>query len=530
MASIIHTFTRFRTSRIIHLGLLFVLIFSVYSNVLSGPFLWDDEALVKNNPAITDWRNIPTFFSFSSWPTEDGTSFYRPIQLITYVCDYTVWGLNPYGYHLTNVFLHFLVCASMYFFFTAIISAPGAVFCATALFAVHPVHTEAVSYISGRADLLAAFFLVITVFGFYHLSVQKKKTLSVFLLLVTFLGALLSKEVATVACIVVFICIYRRKKRRVIQYVFIVGMIIVTALYWYLRLEATDVAIAYDIYGFSFTERLRLAVTVFAKYFILMLAPISLHMEYAVFPPERFRSPVFIYSALFALALVISSFYVGRKFRVKAALSTLWYIVFLLPVLNFVPINATFSEHWLYIPMIGITFLFAQIFSQISNKKVQVLFLCCNIVVLGLLGFRTYQRNHDWTDPARFYQGILDYNPYNVKVLYNLGNEYLRLKEYEKAIASYQKILAVSTRYDLRTRGQGADVLLIRLLTKTYNNLGNAYRARKDYQSALSAYEKSLMLSPEHMLTHKNIASLYRLLGKDANAQQHETYVNSISH
>lgn len=528
MTPITHIIWQLRTRKIIHIGLLFFLIFGLYSNVLDGPFLWDDEALVKNNAAITDWRNIPDFFSFRAWPTEDQTSFYRPVQMITYVFDHALWGLDPYGYHLTNVFLHFLVCACMYGFFRAILSAPFASFCAVALFAAHPVHTEAVSYISGRADILAAFFLVCTLFGAYYFLILKKKAVYVLPLLIAFLGALLSKEIATVACVLACVCVYKKSDRRIIPYGFVLALIIMTILYWYLRLGATEFGVAYDIYEFSVAERLRLALTVFAKYFILMLAPVSLHMEYAVFPPERFSSPVFILSALFTVGALSSIVYLRKRSQFNAVFGALWYIVFLLPVLNFIPINATFAEHWVYVPMIGLIFLLAHCTACISTKKIRVIFLVCGIGVIGLMGYRTYQRNYDWTDPVRFYEGILDYNGYNVKVLYNLGNEYLRSNDYDAAIRCYEKILAVTTRYDLRTRGQGADALLLRILTKTYNNLGNAYRARKDYDRALSAYEKSLIVSPRHMLTHKNIASLYRVLGHESKAEEHESHLELI--
>ena len=90
--------------------LIIILGFAVYGNSLNGQFIWDDEHLIENNPNIKSWSYLPRIF------TEDigagggkEYSFYRPLQMMTYMADYSLWRLNVKGYHLTNIILHILV-------------------------------------------------------------------------------------------------------------------------------------------------------------------------------------------------------------------------------------------------------------------------------------------------------------------------------------------------------------------------------------------------------------------------------------
>ena len=140
---------------------------AVYSNSLKGQFLWDDEGLIQYNPHIKNWGYLSKIFiSNLRAGAGDSTNFYRPVQVFTYLIDYSLWKLNVIGYHMTNVLLHILVALSIYWliqilFGDRILSLLTALF-----FVVHPIHTEAITYISGRADPLAALFILLC-FIFY---------------------------------------------------------------------------------------------------------------------------------------------------------------------------------------------------------------------------------------------------------------------------------------------------------------------------------------------------------------------------
>src|SRR3990167_2150488 len=134
-----------------------------YSNSLNGIFVFDDHSYIENNPAIYDLFNFKAITQFH--PS-------RPFGTYTFALDYSVWGLNPFGYHLTNLLIHLMTSLLVWCFLTMILSTPGAANCpprewvaliAALIFAVHPIHTEAVNYITQRYTSLAGFFYLAAV-------------------------------------------------------------------------------------------------------------------------------------------------------------------------------------------------------------------------------------------------------------------------------------------------------------------------------------------------------------------------------
>jgi len=138
--------------------LIIILGFAIYGNSLYGQFIWDDKYLIEKNITITNWSNLPRIF------TEDIVSgagrrsqSYRPFQMLTYMIDFSLWKSDVRGYHLTNVLLHILVALGIYGLIITIFKDNLLSLLTGIFFVVHPIHTEAVTYVSGRADSLAFF-------------------------------------------------------------------------------------------------------------------------------------------------------------------------------------------------------------------------------------------------------------------------------------------------------------------------------------------------------------------------------------
>jgi len=145
--------------------------FIVYTNSLSNNFVWDDEFLIEDNIFVKNSGQLKNIFTSHLFAGSDKESLaYRPLQIITYKLDYFFWKLDPFGYHLTNILLHILVAVSVLLLLERLFNLNIA-FLTTLLFAVHPIHTEAVTYISGRADLLAGLFTILTIL-FYRKSCE----------------------------------------------------------------------------------------------------------------------------------------------------------------------------------------------------------------------------------------------------------------------------------------------------------------------------------------------------------------------
>ncbi len=513
---------------IIHCLFLALLCFICYANSTHNPFIWDDESLIVNNQTLHDWRNISFFFTPNAWPT-DFSNFYRPLQLVSYCIDYQVWRLNPFGYHLTNILIHTFNCILLYVLLVLLLHHGWASFIGSMIFTVHPLHVEAVTYISGRADLLAAFFILFFFITYTitakHFEINERESFvrlsfRVIVLIISFLCALGSKESAIIIplmLIVWHLFLFDIKAKTVLLISFI-SCGFISLVYGIWRMQGT-VFNMFDIYSFSFIERFSVAVKSFALYCALIVAPIGLHMERMIMPPEKYFEISFLFSLLWVLVFIIALVWIIRKSRI-ASLGLLWFVVMLLPVLNIVPLNATFAEHWMYLPFIGLSIGTGVLILKIKPLIHKNILIWVIVFLVIIFSARTIIRNRDWHDPIHFYEETLRYNPTNIKILYNLGTAHLKAQNAESAINRYRNIISVVAFKPLITKGGGSRLLLRRLLTKVYNNMGNAFVLKEDYEMALNYYGKSLELSPNHELSHLNLAMLYYRTGRIKEARE----------
>src|SRR5690349_5582902 len=137
-----------------------------YINALKNEFVLDDIAIVVEDPLIRDVGNFGQIFTTNYCGTGSSdaaiidSGLYRPLTVFSYAVDYGAWKLDPVGYHAVNVVLHAIASVLLFFVALEILASPIAAAATAAVFAVHPMHTEAVTSIVGRAELLAAHFFI----------------------------------------------------------------------------------------------------------------------------------------------------------------------------------------------------------------------------------------------------------------------------------------------------------------------------------------------------------------------------------
>jgi hypothetical protein len=174
-----------------------------YANSMTGDFVWDDQFQVVRNETIRSLGNLPQAFSGSLWSfmySEGGSGneifkrYYRPLQTVVYMFAYAIGGLSPWLFHLFNVALHTGTTVLVYIFAVQMGVEAITALLAAALFAVHPIHTEAVSWIAGVGDLSCGLFYFAGLCAFIYF-LKHRKASSAWLFSLCFLGALLSKEV-----------------------------------------------------------------------------------------------------------------------------------------------------------------------------------------------------------------------------------------------------------------------------------------------------------------------------------------------
>lgn len=147
---------------LLSIALIIILGFIAYGNSLNGKFIWDDFNLVRDNRHIRNSSNITGIFTQDIGAgAAEKYNFYRPLQMFTYMIDYSLWKLNVKGYHLTNTILHILAALVIYWLIDILFRDNLLSLFTSLFFVACPIHSEAVSYISGRADSLVTLFMLL---------------------------------------------------------------------------------------------------------------------------------------------------------------------------------------------------------------------------------------------------------------------------------------------------------------------------------------------------------------------------------
>ena len=504
-----------------------------YGNSLNGKFIWDDEALIRNNIYIKDFSHITKVFSGN---IEAGagkkTSFYRPVQTLTYMLDYRFWGLDEKGYHITNTAWHISVALALFWLVNILFHERLIAVLAGLFFVVHPIHTEAVSYISGRAELLSAFFILLA-FILYVKNLKAKNTGLYFGMILGYVFAILSKENSIIFPAILLLYHFSFKEKiKPKQFLAVLG---VTSIYLLLRFTLLKDLLSYTSYISGSTaasttlfERMPRFFAAITNYLKLLIAPFDLHMEYGnnLF---SFTNVKVIPGIVILFGLLIYAF--RKKENNKLVFfSIAWFFIVLLPVSNLYPINAYMAEHWLYLPSIGFFLVLSQGLSILyRNRKLRIFAAVLIVILLTFLTFLTCRQNDYWREPITFYEKTLRYAPNNHRIYNNLGNAYSVVGKTDEAIRAYHKSIEVNkTGYDYAQpynglavayihsgKGEKAVGILKKAIeinpgyTEAYYNLGQIYSTMNKNKESIEAFKKSVQINPIYSQAHHDLSRAY---------------------
>lgn len=479
---------------------LIILSVGIYANSFKNEFVWDDASLVENNVLIKDARNIPKIFTTYLFAGVDSPSnFYRPIQNLSYLFDYSLWKLNPFGYHLTNTVIHAANAMLLYLLIFTLFENILFALIASILFSIHPIHTEAVAYISGRADLLGALFGLISILMF--LRYRTTKTAVIFhpyyiTSLVSFIFALLSKEVSVVVPLLIIVCDYVNSFRQKRVFRSYLSFFLILLIYGILRYTLLYFPSEKSIYAdLSLFPRLLTTFYAILQYFKIIIFPFNLHMERSVALAVSFFEPRIMSSAMFLSCLVFLVLKNRTKWK-AFSFGIGWFFISLLPVSNIVPLNSLMAEHWLYLPSIGLFLVMAVAINKlIQSKFPKILSYLFAASIFVYFSFLTVKQNFIWRDGITLYQHTLKFSPFSASVHYNLGNSFDKLGMFDKAISEYEKAISIRPQYP-----------------DAYNNLGLMYFKKSNYKEAVNFFKKSLEIASGDFKVLINLAESYRHL------------------
>ena len=495
--------------------------------------MWDDDTLIRNNIYIKDFSRVPKVFSGN---IEAGagkkTSFYRPIQVLTYMLDYRFWELDEKGYHVTNAAWHISVALALFWLVNILFHERLIALLAGLFFVAHPIHAEAVSYISGRAEPLSAFFILLS-FIFYVKNLQVKNTSLYFGIILSYVVALLSKESSIIFPVVLLFYHFSFKEKiKPKQFLAVLG---VTSVYLLWRFTLLKDLLSYTSYipgaaaaPTTLLQRMPGCFAAVASYLKLLILPFDLHMEYG----NNLFSFGDVKVILGIVILFGSLIYAFRKKTSNTLVffSIGWFFIVLLPVSNLYPINAYMAEHWLYLPSIGFFLVLSQGLSLLyRNREWRIFAAVLSVILLTSLTCLTRGQNGYWREPITFYERTLQYAPDSHRLYNNLGNAYSVIGKTDEAMRAYHKSIEVNkTGYNYAQPYNGLAVAYINsgerekavgMLKKTieidpgyteaYYNLGQVYGAMNKSGKSIEAFEKAVAINPVYSEAHHGLSKAY---------------------
>jgi tetratricopeptide (TPR) repeat protein len=476
----------------------------VYAKSLGGQFLWDDLNLVRDNTFVQSWAHLGTIFAR---PIGSGSgvhyTFYRPVQMLTYLVDHTLWGINPFGYHLAGILWHVLAAFALYGLVVTLFGSAMTALVAALLFVLHPVHTEAVCYVAGRADPLSACFLLSSILLYARGGDERGAGAlrNGALVAACFVLAFLSKESALIAPVLMLLVSVG--SRRPVRWRLLLAIVAIAIVYAALRVTLLRAWIVYQPGQGSLPDRIPGALAALASYVSLLVVPYPLRMEYGFRQFPALHPLVLAGGA--ALAVMVAAIIAARGRRGPVFTGLLWFLVALLPVSNLYLINAFMAEHWLYVPSVGIFIAVAWGLSRLAGRPGARPWVAGVIVLaVWVYGSLTVRQCRLWRDPVVFYEHTLKYAPESLAVNLNLAAEYARRGRHIEAHEMVERTLAVHSGEYLAQLIAG----VVRLLSD-------------EDEAARLSFLRALELNPRLGPAHNNLAVLYLKRGDMKQARHH---------
>ena len=470
--------------------------FAVYGNSLNNSFHFDDAHSILQNPHIRSLDGVGGFFVDSAtFSGEKSMGMYRPLTQTTFALNYTAGSYAPFGYHFVNVFLHALCACAVFSLVRRLCRSPECGALAAMLFVVHPIHSQAVNYISARAEVLAGFGSLVALALVIRGGTIRGAAVSYGM-------ALLAKSTASATLPILVLWEWSRPAR-LRQW----------RRYWPFAFLSTVFVITISLDGFlprSLAQDVRpmqiqigIQLKALPYYLKLIAMPVSLSVEHAFYEVEGIADGAAAAGFLLGLSLLIGVW----RMRHRApwlGFGIGWFLASL-SLTFLIPLNVLVSEHRLYVASVGMLIALAAILVERGGEatalqaktgerlkwpdtRLLVTLLACTM----LLGVITVQRNRLWQSEFTLWQDAVAKAPMMFRAQSNLALAMHEAGEYEAARRGFERSLELNPLY-----------------SKTWSNLGLSYVQLGRTDEARLAFERALELRPDLSGTLNNLGRLH---------------------
>ncbi|XP_054720816.1 protein O-mannosyl-transferase Tmtc3-like [Uloborus diversus] len=515
-----------------------------YLGALECGFVFDDVSAIQENQDLrptTPWSNL---LANDFWGTpmykEHSHKSYRPVSVFTYRINYLLHGLNPFGYHLVNVFLHAMVCL-LYKRTCDLLVSKRTALLAAILFASHPLHTEAVTGVVGRAEILSSFFYLLAFLCYYSSTTKGAATEWFWFgtsLILTALATFSKEQGITVVGVC---CIYEFFILQKLRLPDITLKIVSAKIHSKEAILRIGIMISWAV--FLLTIRLKVMgsqLPVFTKfdnpaaaaetpsrqltfnYLValnswLLLFPSDLCCDWTMgsvplvksWADPRNLATVALYATL--AAILWNSLWLDDG-RSKLLIMSLSLCAFpFLPASNlFFPVGFVVAERVLYAPSMGFCLIVAQGANLLATRRPSLIW-CCIGVLICIHAAKTVRRNIDWQSEYSLFLSGLKVNQRNAKLYNNVGHCLETQGEHTNALKYFHTAISVEPE-DI-----GAHINVGR----TYTHLGMYEEAEDAFKKAKDLLPRppfgegyEARVAPSHLNVFLNLANLISRNGK----------------
>ena len=521
--------------------ILSLLIMLVYGNTILNSFHFDDIPSILEKPWIRGWDKIPQFI-FSI--------FQRPLVILSFNLNYAISEFEVWSYHVFNICFHIIASLLVFKFVQQIMfflknisntkypylfSWP---YIAALVFALHPLSTQSVTYISSRSSILATIFylsgLILFFRGFGERKFHKNPGRIYFFgsTIFLFLGGVTKEIIVTFPAALFLFHYYFISRESPEKWIsknlkwILLLLIPLFAGVGYKQFLGGGFLTASSAELSSSTWFLTQTSVVPFEYFRKFLFPFNLNLDISFPILSNWLNPknwlgIFLLGFLITLWIRIS---IGIKKKGPweiekrcAGFSLAWIFLTLLPTSSFIPLLDAVMEHRTYLPLVGFALLATAIFSWAyrtvtslnSNDLPISLVQTGMLLILVLFSMIIIDRNKVWKDELTLWADARQKSPGLVRPYNNLGEAHDKLGNYDQAIGEFKEALKINPKYFFGL-----------------NNLGNIYGKQEKYEEAISYFQKALHQKSDYSPAHYNIARAYHLIGKKQEAA--ESYRKAI--
>ncbi|HEX9049692.1 MAG TPA: tetratricopeptide repeat protein [Anaeromyxobacter sp.] len=481
---------------------LLLLVAAAHGGTLADGFVWDDAKIIVENPATRDLSRIGEVVL----SPDQVRPYYRPLNRASYLVDHALFGMDARAFHAVNLLVHAASVLLLFALARRLLGATWTAFLAASLLAVHPIHGEAVAFVSARNSLLALAFALAALLLFVDATRTRSRALAWLSGGAFFLG-LASKEQAAMVLPVAAAWLFLpgtgaawrgwRAWRALVPHVCALGVYLV------LRSIALGAPVGAAPAAQGLLARLAPDAWVMPRYLWLTLWPARLTIFHVASPPSGVLEILATAATWLAVAAAVAV--LVRRPALASTVGLVWLAANLVPIANVVPLAATtpLAERFFHAPAVGIWLVVADAARRLAagGGARRAIVLACSAVALVALAGRSAARTRDWHDDLALARAAVSAEPRAVGAWFDLGVALKNAGDLAGAERAWRAALSVDPRH-----------------AGTLTQLGTAAAVRGDYAQAETLLRAAIEADPELATAHLNLARVYDRTGRQAEA------------